>query len=111
MTTTRRTSCRTRWCGRCATSAACAAKAPAHRGDSRRHRDVTAGARPRPPAHRARADRATGAAAGSALVPRRRIVKQSQEAWKIEAFVDGELDLASQLEIEDRLPGDPALRR
>ena len=38
-------------------------------------------------------------------------MKQSQEAWKIEAFVDGELDLASQLEIEDRLPGDPALRR
>jgi len=38
-------------------------------------------------------------------------VKQLHEAWKVEAFVDGELDLAGQLEIEDRLPGDPALRR
>jgi anti-sigma factor RsiW len=38
-------------------------------------------------------------------------VKQPHEAWKVEAFVDGELDLAGQLEIEDRLPGDPALRR
>ena len=38
-------------------------------------------------------------------------MKQPHEAWKVEAFVDGELDLAGQLEIEDRLPGDPALRR
>lgn len=36
---------------------------------------------------------------------------QPHEAWKVEAFVDGELDLAGQLEIEGRLPGDPALRR
>lgn len=38
-------------------------------------------------------------------------MKQPHEAWKLEAFVDGELDLVSQLEIEDRLKGDPALRR
>ena len=38
-------------------------------------------------------------------------MKQPHEAWKIEAYVDGELDLASQLEIESRLKGDAALRR
>jgi anti-sigma factor RsiW len=33
------------------------------------------------------------------------------EAWKIDAFVDGELDLAGQLEIEQRIERDEALRQ
>jgi len=33
------------------------------------------------------------------------------EAWKIDAFVDGELDLAGQLEIERRIENDEALRQ
>jgi len=33
------------------------------------------------------------------------------EAWKIDAFVDGELDLAGQLEIEQRLEHDETLRQ
>jgi len=33
------------------------------------------------------------------------------EAWKIDAFVDGELDLAGQLEIEQRMDHDEALRQ
>lgn len=33
------------------------------------------------------------------------------EAWKIDAFVDGELDLAGQLEIEQRMEHDEALRQ
>jgi len=33
------------------------------------------------------------------------------EAWKIDAFVDGELDLAGQLEIEQRMEHDDALRQ
>jgi len=33
------------------------------------------------------------------------------DAWKIDAFVDGELDLAGQLEIEERMEHDDALRQ
>jgi anti-sigma factor RsiW len=38
-------------------------------------------------------------------------VKTQDDSWKINAFVDGELDLASQLEVEQRLHDDAALRR
>jgi anti-sigma factor RsiW len=38
-------------------------------------------------------------------------VNLNNDAWKINAYVDGELDLASQLDMEQRLQADPALRR
>ena len=38
-------------------------------------------------------------------------MKTTGEAWKVHAFVDDELDLASRLEIEQRMETDPALRQ
>ena len=38
-------------------------------------------------------------------------MKTPTELWKIHAFVDGELDLATQLEMEQRLHDDAAMRR
>ena len=38
-------------------------------------------------------------------------MKTTPESWKIHAFVDGELDLAGQLEIERRMADDEALRQ
>ncbi|MDQ2733772.1 MAG: hypothetical protein M3Y55_02005, partial [Pseudomonadota bacterium] len=37
-------------------------------------------------------------------------MKTTDESWKVDAYVDGELDLATQLEIERRLQDDAALR-
>jgi len=38
-------------------------------------------------------------------------MKMNEETWKIHAFVDGELDLASRLAIEERLENDAELRQ
>ena len=38
-------------------------------------------------------------------------MNMNQDSWKIEAFVDGELDLAGQLEMEQRMEMDDALRQ
>jgi len=38
-------------------------------------------------------------------------MNMNEDSWKIDAFVDGELDLAGQLEIEQRMESDDALRR
>jgi anti-sigma factor RsiW len=38
-------------------------------------------------------------------------MKTTEEPWKVDAFVDGELDLAAQLEIEQRMQHDEALRQ
>jgi len=37
-------------------------------------------------------------------------MKMNEDSWKIDAFVDGELDLAGQLEMEQRMAQDEALR-
>jgi len=37
-------------------------------------------------------------------------MKTNEDSWKIDAFVDGELDLAGQLEMEQRMEHDDALR-
>ena len=37
-------------------------------------------------------------------------MKMNEDSWKIDAFVDGELDLAGQLEMEQRMALDDALR-
>lgn len=38
------------------------------------------------------------------------MMNKSDESWKVDAFVDGELDLASQLDMERRMTEDPTLR-
>src|SRR5206468_1283992 len=59
----------------------------------------------------AHAGRAAGPAHRSPLGHReQRIVKQPIETRQIDAFVDGELDLATQLEIERQMRVDDALR-
>jgi anti-sigma factor RsiW len=37
-------------------------------------------------------------------------MKMNEDSWKIDAFIDGELDLAGQLEMEQRMARDDALR-
>jgi anti-sigma factor RsiW len=38
-------------------------------------------------------------------------MNMNEDSWKVNAFIDGELDLARQLEIEQRMEFDDALRR
>ena len=38
------------------------------------------------------------------------MMNKSDESWKVDAFVDGELDLASQLDMERRMAEDPTLQ-
>src|SRR5262249_31398419 len=72
------------------------------RGDqgADRHRDVAAGARPRPPARRGRRRRAKGQAMTSA---------PPDPTLLLHAWLAGELDPAPALELEQRLAADPAL--
>ena len=81
---------------------------------SDRHRDVAPGARARAAARCAGAGRAAGAARGAAADGKREsrmMTRPDNEAERLSAFVDGELDLQSHLAIERAAAADESLRQ